>query len=76
MKQATHGDLFVRCLPIYCSPTLIFPSGASMTLVGLLPPLCDNGHMHVDGGYSEHLVSYTGLMLKKFLVDNLPVRAT
>ena len=50
--------------------------GASMTLVGLLPPLCDNGHMHVDGGYSEHLVSYARLMLKKFSVDNLPVRAT
>ncbi len=24
-----------------------------MTLVGLLPPLCDNGHMLVDGGYGE-----------------------
>lgn len=23
-----------------------------MTLVGLLPPLCDNGSMLVDGGYS------------------------
>lgn len=22
-----------------------------MTLVGLLPPLCDNGNMLVDGGY-------------------------
>ena len=29
------------------------PIGASMTLVGLLPPLCDNGNMLVDGGYSE-----------------------
>lgn len=28
-------------------------SGASMTLVGLLPPLCDNGNMLVDGGYCE-----------------------
>ena len=27
--------------------------GASMTLVGLLPPLCDNGKLLVDGGYSE-----------------------
>ena len=25
----------------------------SMTLVGLLPPLCDNGNMHVDGGYGK-----------------------
>lgn len=28
-----------------------------MTLVGLLPPLCDNGNMLVDGGYSGFLVS-------------------
>lgn len=26
-----------------------------MTLVGLLPPLCDNGQLLVDGGYSECL---------------------
>ena len=25
----------------------------SMTLVGLLPPSCDNGSMLVDGGYSR-----------------------
>lgn len=31
---------------------------ASMSLAGLLPPLCDDGDMLVDGGY----------------VDNLPVR--
>jgi hypothetical protein len=24
-----------------------------MTLVGLLPPLCDNGNMLVDGGYGK-----------------------
>ena len=24
-----------------------------MTLVGLLPPLCDNGNILVDGGYRE-----------------------
>ncbi|TFY54983.1 hypothetical protein EVJ58_g8536 [Rhodofomes roseus] len=28
---------------------------ASMTLVGLLPPLCDNGNMLVDGGYIDNL---------------------
>jgi len=28
---------------------------ASMTLVGLLPPLCDNGSMLVDGGYIDNL---------------------
>jgi hypothetical protein len=30
--------------------------GASMTLVGLLPPLCDNGEMLVDGGYSKYWI--------------------
>ena len=36
--------------------------GASMTLVGLVPPLCDNGNVLVDGGYSEYsclLAEYT-----------------
>ncbi|KAH9050541.1 patatin-domain-containing protein [Lactarius hengduanensis] len=28
---------------------------ASMTLVGLVPPLCDNGNMLVDGGYLDNL---------------------
>ncbi|KAF9024101.1 patatin-domain-containing protein [Hymenopellis radicata] len=60
-------------LPFFCNTTNINTSEmeihetgyawrfirASMTLVGLLPPLCDNGHMLVDGGY----------------VDNLPVAA-
>ena len=35
-------------------PILIQQLGASMTLVGLLPPLCDNGSMLVDGGYREY----------------------
>ncbi|KIK70532.1 hypothetical protein GYMLUDRAFT_32561 [Collybiopsis luxurians FD-317 M1] len=60
-------------LPFFCNTTNILHSKmeihetgyawrfirASMTLVGLLPPLCDNGSMLVDGGY----------------VDNLPVAA-
>jgi lysophospholipid hydrolase len=33
---------------------LTLMKGASMTLVGLLPPLCDNGRLLVDGGYSEY----------------------
>jgi len=28
---------------------------ASMSLVGLVPPLCDNGNMLVDGGYLDNL---------------------
>ena len=31
-------------------------AGASMTLVGLLPPLSDNGNVLVDGGYGMRLV--------------------
>lgn len=29
-----------------------------MTLVGLLPPLCDNGQLLVDGGYSTYQVKH------------------
>lgn len=32
--------------------------GASMTLVGLLPPLCDNGSMLVDGGYRRFSIIF------------------
>jgi lysophospholipid hydrolase len=59
-------------LPFFCNTTNITHSRmdvhttgyawryvrASMSLAGLLPPLCDEGNMLVDGGY----------------VDNLPVR--
>jgi lysophospholipid hydrolase len=52
-------------LPYFCNTTNIISSKmeihqngyawrfvrASMSLVGLLPPLCDNGNMLVDGGY-------------------------
>lgn len=56
-------------LPYYCNTTNIITSRmeihetgyawrfirASMTLVGLLPPLCDNGSILVDGGYLDNL---------------------
>ncbi|EIW87141.1 patatin-domain-containing protein [Coniophora puteana RWD-64-598 SS2] len=56
-------------LPYFCNTTNINTSSmeihdsgyawrfirASMTLVGLLPPLCDNGNMLVDGGYIDNL---------------------
>ncbi|CEL53820.1 hypothetical protein RSOLAG1IB_06601 [Rhizoctonia solani AG-1 IB] len=56
-------------LPFFCNTTNIMASRmeihdtgyawryirASMTLVGLLPPLCDNGTMLVDGGYVDNL---------------------
>lgn len=29
-----------------------------MTLAGLLPPLCDNGSMLVDGGYRKFLIMF------------------
>jgi hypothetical protein len=51
------GDLFVSvtlCRGI--APDMVNITGASMSLVGLLPPLSDNGNMLVDGGYSEFSV--------------------
>ncbi|KAG7099787.1 hypothetical protein E1B28_001599 [Marasmius oreades] len=56
-------------LPFYCNTTNINTSRmdihdtgyawrfirASMTLVGLLPPICHNGNMLVDGGYVDNL---------------------
>ncbi|KAJ3552052.1 hypothetical protein NM688_g4361 [Phlebia brevispora] len=56
-------------LPYFCNSTNINTSTmeihetgyawrfirASMTLVGLLPPLCDGGNMLVDGGYIDNL---------------------
>lgn len=38
-----------------------------MTLVGLLPPLCDNGSMLVDGGYSTRLRLILHLIADHFL---------
>ncbi|KAF8640732.1 hypothetical protein AX17_000383 [Amanita inopinata Kibby_2008] len=56
-------------LPYFCNTTNIISSQmevhqtgyawrfirASMSLVGLLPPLCDNGKLLVDGGYLDNL---------------------
>ncbi|KAF8910065.1 hypothetical protein CPB84DRAFT_1842725 [Gymnopilus junonius] len=56
-------------LPFFCNTTNIMTSRmeihetgyawrfirASMTLVGLLPPLCENGSLLVDGGYLDNL---------------------
>lgn len=46
MRRFSFNEDLGSCL----EPSL---SGASMTLVGLLPPLCDNGNLLVDGGYSK-----------------------
>lgn len=52
------GDTFASGYPVLrILYTYIGVLGASMTLVGLLPPMCDNGNMLVDGGYSEYLLS-------------------
>ncbi len=52
---AMLGDSYVRLVLVALARShhLKTFSGASMTLVGLLPPLCDRGNMLVDGGYSE-----------------------
>lgn len=49
-----HGGIFVRACVLrqYCQILTMY-EGASMTLVGLLPPLSDNGEMLVDGGYCK-----------------------
>lgn len=63
--------------PIFCpiSDMKERDKGASMTLVGLLPPLCDNGNMLVDGGYSKsniilNISNYGSFVM---IVDILPV---
>lgn len=58
-----------RWIPFFCNTTNITHSRmdvhtsgyawryvrASMSLAGLLPPLCDQGDMLVDGGYVDNL---------------------
>lgn len=60
---------------MHAIPHAIDLSGASMTLAGLLPPLCDNGSMLVDGGYRTCFSVPLGTALTRLLVpvDNLPV---
>jgi hypothetical protein len=48
-----RGDLFVRLSCKDSSIHLTFRPGGSMSLVGMLPPLCHDGGMLVDGGYSK-----------------------
>lgn len=77
MRLATHGDISVRMMVLESTiQAEISPIGASMTLVGLLPPLCDNGSLLVDGGYCEFILSLLSLwkLTSILLVDNLPVR--
>ena len=50
------------------------PSGASMSLVGLVPPLSDNGRVLVDGGYGKSIIRLRlAHPIHAFTVDNLPV---
>jgi len=64
---------YVRSIPFeieYVEP----PSGASMSLVGLVPPLSDNGRVLVDGGYGNFIISLNSIhLVHTFTVDNLPV---
>ena len=55
MRLVMRGDSYVR--PPLSIHRVIFHGGigASMSLVGLLPPLCDNGNMLIDGGYGKPL---------------------
>lgn len=47
----------------------------SMSLVGLLPPLSDNGRVLVDGGYGKDILPRRARDSQTLLVDNLPVAA-
>ena len=53
IHETGYAWRFIRALPhcLYAILHAIVLLGASMTLVGMLPPLCDNGSMLVDGGY-------------------------
>jgi lysophospholipid hydrolase len=53
IHETGYAWRFIRTLPRYLYTIIhaIVLLGASMTLVGMLPPLCDNGSMLVDGGY-------------------------
>lgn len=45
-----------------------------MSLVGLVPPLSDNGRVLVDGGYGKFIVCLNPIhSVHTFIVDNLPV---
>lgn len=60
IHETGYAWRFIRTLP--CSMYAIIHDivllGASMTLVGLLPPLCDNGSMLVDGGYRRFSIIF------------------
>lgn len=45
-----------------------------MSLVGLVPPLSDNGRVLVDGGYGKSIIRLRlAHPIHAFTVDNLPV---
>lgn len=78
MTQVMLGDSFVSIDWKHDDKIQAHKSlGASMTLVGLLPPLCHEGHMLVDGGYSEwHRRSMKAYAELRSIVDNLPVSSS
>ncbi|KAF8580428.1 patatin-domain-containing protein [Ramaria rubella] len=87
----TFYDLHIEdmWLPYFCNSSNILTSRmeihetgyawrfirASMTLVGLLPPLCDNGGMLVDGGYIDNLPVSTMFSLGASAVIAIDVAA-
>lgn len=64
IKPVMLGDSSVSRCSFQYRHLLLWSLGASMTLVGLLPPLCDNGNLLVDGGYRRyHTFSMTLLLI-------------
>lgn len=60
IHETGYAWRFIRTLPhfVYAITHIVVSLGASMTLVGLLPPLCDNGSMLVDGGYRKFSIMF------------------
>jgi hypothetical protein len=71
LRMAVYPYVFSNPFEIDC---VKHPSGASMSLVGLVPPLSDNGRVLVDGGYGKFIVCLDLILpVHIFTVDNLPV---
>lgn len=70
MRLVMPGDSSVCCRyrTLHVIPHAIVLLGASMTLVGLLPPLCDNGSMLVDGGYRRFSITFLSCCADLFIM--------
>jgi len=68
MRLVMPGDSSVCYRTPHVFLYVIVLLGASMTLVGLLPPLCDNGSMLVDGGYRRFSIMFLSCCADLFIM--------